>query len=152
MTFLLLTWSQWPYCPLNTCKNCRKPHLIQKWSSFILTHLLNGLKMAIYDPKKAIFVIDMVVMALKSFKTYKSCKKPHLTQKWSLFVLTHILNGLIMAILWSWKCHFCYWNDWNGPKVFKYLQKFKKNTPNTEMIFIYFDPHPKWLKNGHLWP
>ena len=34
----------------------------------ILTHILNGLKMAIYDPKNAIFVTDMIAMVLKSFK------------------------------------------------------------------------------------
>ena len=28
-------------------------------------------------------------------------------------------------------------------KSFKYIQKLKETTPNTEMIFIYFDPNPK---------
>ena len=55
--------------------------------------------MAIYDPKIAIFVTDMIRMVLKSFK---------------------------------------------------YIQKLYETTPNTEMIFIYFKPHTKWLKNGHL--
>ena len=35
-------------------------------------------------------------------------------------------------------------------KSFKCMQKLYETTPNTEMSFIYFDPHPKWLKNGHL--
>ena len=51
--------------------------------------------MAIYDPKIAIFVTDMIRMVLKSFK---------------------------------------------------YIQKLYEATPNTEMIFIYFDRHPKGLK------
>ena len=55
--------------------------------------------MAIYDPKNAIFVTDMIGMALKAFK---------------------------------------------------YIQKLLETTPNTEMIFICFDPPPKWLKNDHL--
>ena len=33
-----------------------------------MTHILNGLKMAIYDPKNAIFVTDLIGTALKSFK------------------------------------------------------------------------------------
>ena len=55
--------------------------------------------MAIYDPKNAFLVTDMIGMA---------------------------------------------------PKAFKYIQKLLETTPNTEIILIYFDPHPKWLKNGHL--
>ena len=51
--------------------------------------------MAIYDPKNAIFVTDIIGMALKSFK---------------------------------------------------YIQKWLETTHNTEMIFICFDPHSKWLK------
>ena len=51
--------------------------------------------MAIYDPKIAIFVTDMIRMVLKSFK---------------------------------------------------YILKLYEATPNTVMIFIYFDPLPKGLK------
>ena len=55
--------------------------------------------MAIYDPKTAIFITDMIRMVLK---------------------------------------------------LFAYIKKVYETAPNTGMIFIYFDPHPKWLKNGHL--
>ena len=76
-----------------------KPHLTQKWSSFILTHILNGLKMAIYDPKNAIFVTDLIGMALKSFKVMQKLYEttPN-TEIIFIWLLNHILNGLKMVI------------------------------------------------------
>ena len=48
------------------------------------------------------------------------------------------------------KCHFCYLHDQNGPKGIKIHTKLYETEFNTEMIFIYFEPHSKLLKNGHL--